>query len=112
MCAFSRHSDTGEHRSRKPPRRPRVTRDERLEARITAAQKELLAWAADMEGESLTVFVVRAAMRAARRRLRDDELLRLTSRDRNALVNALVAPPTPSRTLRKARREFKERFGR
>ena len=38
----------------------KTSKSERLEARLTREQKELLQWAADLEGRSLTDFVVSA----------------------------------------------------
>ena len=43
----------------------KTSKSERLEARLSREQKELLQWAADLEGRSLTDFVVSHAQNAA-----------------------------------------------
>ena len=49
-------------------RRPKTSR---LEARISAEDKELLKQAADLQGCSLTEFVVRSAQEAARKAVKE-----------------------------------------
>jgi uncharacterized protein (DUF1778 family) len=77
-------------------------RGERLEARLTASQKELLQQAAELEGRSLTDFVIDSAQTAARHVIRDHQLLELTARDSEVFVNALLNPPAPNAKLRRA----------
>ena len=67
----------------------------RLEARITVEQKQILERAADLQGRSLTEFVVNSAHEAARAAIREHELMSLTARDTKAFVNALLKPPSP-----------------
>ena len=86
---------------------PRPSRSERLDARLTSKQKEIIAAAAELHGQSLTQFVIHAAVRRARRVLRDEELVRLTDKDRAALVSALMAPPEPAETLKDAWQDYR-----
>ena len=81
---------------------------ERLEARVSKDQKDLLQKAAQLEGTSLTEFIVRAAQDAANRALERTETLKLTARDRETFVNALIAPPPPAPRLREAAARYKK----
>ena len=59
-----------------------------------------------MEDETMTTFVVREAVKAAKRRIIEEEGVKLTDRDRVALVKALSNPPAPNRALRGAYRKY------
>jgi uncharacterized protein (DUF1778 family) len=78
-----------------------ATKRERLEARISPAQKALLLQAAQLQGRSLTDFVVTAAQAAAEETLRAHQIM-LTTRDSALLMEALLNPPPPSEQLRDA----------
>jgi uncharacterized protein (DUF1778 family) len=84
---------------------------ERFEARITRQQKELLQRAADLEGRSLTDFVMSSAQAAARQTVRDHQLLRLSSRDQEAFARALAHPPSPAPRLRAAYEHHRDELG-
>ena len=86
----------------------RAARSERLDARITAQQKELISEAAQMFGMTTTQFVVQTAVRHARRVLREKAILRTNERDRELLINALVNPPEPSDVLQKAWEDYED----
>ena len=75
---------------------------ERLEARLSPSTKALFQEAATMQGRSLTDFVVNSALEAARRTVRQNELVELSRRDRIAFVEALLNPPSPNDRLQKA----------
>lgn len=87
---------------------PRV---ERLEARVSKAQKSLFLRAATVQGRSLTDFLIASVQEAAERALRAHEVLTLSERDRRIFVEALVKPAAPSKTLRQAARRYKDRTG-
>ena len=87
------------------------TQSERLEARVSKEQKDLLVRAAALEGRSLTDFVVASAQQAAIDTLRTHDALRLSDRDRRAFVSALVAPPAPAKTLKQAAKRYRARTG-
>ena len=84
---------------------------ERLEARITPAQKEILQHAAELEGRSLTDFVVSSAQATAMRIIHEHEVLLLSAKDREVFVNALLNPPAPNDKLRRAARRYKQKHG-
>lgn len=81
---------------------------ERLEARITPAQKEILQYAAELEGRSLTDFVVSSAQATAKRIIQEHEILLLSTKDREAFVNALLNPPAANDKLLRAARRYKQ----
>lgn len=74
-------------------------RHERLEARITPEQKELLQRAAALAGTSLTDFVLTSARRAAERTIREHEVLTLTAREGRAFVEDLLGGAAPAAAL-------------
>jgi uncharacterized protein (DUF1778 family) len=80
---------------------------DRLEARIPAELKALLVRAASIEGRSLTDFVVTSASEAARRILRQAEVLDLSVQDQEAFAEALLNPPAANEALRAAARRYR-----
>ncbi len=84
-------------------------RSERLEARISKAQKELLVRAAALQGRSLTDFLVASAQETALEIVRSHDAVRLSERDRQAFVSKLLAPPAPAKRLERAAKRYRER---
>lgn len=74
----------------------------RLEARITPDLQALLKRAAELEGRSVTDFVIAAAQEAAQRRIEDAQVIRLSLEDQQAFVEAILNPPEPAPALRRA----------
>jgi uncharacterized protein (DUF1778 family) len=83
----------------------------RLEARISAEDKEFLKRAADLQGCSLTEFVVRSAQAAARKAIKEHQIISLTARDTEAFAKALLKPPAPSKKLKRAAERYKKVMG-
>ena len=83
----------------------------RLEARISAEEKELFKRAADLQGCSLTEFVVRSTQEAARKAVREHQMMSLTARDTEAFVKALLKPPEPGTNLKRAAERYKKVMG-
>ncbi|MCB4801218.1 uncharacterized protein (DUF1778 family) [Methylobacterium brachiatum] len=75
-------------------------RTDRLEARVTAEQKALVAHAAALEGRSITDFVLTSVQDAAKRAIAEHEVIQLSVRDSRAFVEALLAPREPSERMR------------
>jgi len=78
------------------------TRSTRLEARISPEVLAIVRRAAEIQGRSLSDFVVTAAQEAAQRAIEDAQVLRLAVEDQQALVAALLDPPRPNAALRRA----------
>lgn len=79
-----------------------MTKIARLEARITPDLHALLKRAAELEGRSLTDFVVTAAQEAAERRVEQAQVIRLSLDDQRAFIEAILDPPEPTAALRRA----------
>jgi len=84
---------------------------ERIEARVNAETKALCQEAANLEGRSLTDFIVASAAESARRVIRERELIDLSRRDRKTFVASLLHPPSPNRRLRDAARYYDRVMG-
>ena len=82
-----------------------------MEARINRQQKELFVLAAELEGRSLTDFVIKAVREAAERTIEQNQLMMLTVRDQRAFVDALLNAPTPNARLRDAAERYKNKIG-
>ena len=95
------------HSADTPGRRKRS----RLEARISAEEKELLKRAADLQGCSLTEFVVRSAQEAAKKTVKEHQMMSLTASDTEVFVKALLKPPVPSKQLKRAAERYKKVMG-
>lgn len=70
----------------------------RLEARLPAELHALLKRAAEIEGRSLTDFVVSAAQEAARKTIEETSMIKLSAEDQRLFADALIdpAPLTPA----------------
>lgn len=74
----------------------------RLEARISTDLHAMLKRAADIQGRTMTDFVVAAVQQAAAQAIEQAEVMRLTMADQESLVKALLAPPKPAPALKRA----------
>jgi uncharacterized protein (DUF1778 family) len=83
----------------------------RLEARLPNKVHALLKRAAEIEGRSLTDFVVSAARAAAYRTIEETEIVRLSVEDQRQITEALLNPPEPTSALKKAFRRRRELLG-
>ncbi|MGY3452829.1 type II toxin-antitoxin system TacA family antitoxin [Bradyrhizobium sp. USDA 4353] len=86
-------------------------RAERLETRVTAAQKSLIERAAALQGRSVTDFVLASVQDAARRTIEEHNQLALSVRDSEAFVDALLKPQPVNDRLRDTVRRYRERTG-
>lgn len=73
---------------------------ERLEARITAEEKELLQEAASAKGLTLTAFVTSSAREAAIKILKEPHVIELGRKDQRAFAEAMLNPAPPNKRLR------------
>jgi uncharacterized protein (DUF1778 family) len=74
----------------------------RLEARISPDLHKTLKRAAEIQGRTLTDFVVSAAQDAAHRAIEQAEVIRLSLADQQCFAQALLSPPKPAPALRRA----------
>lgn len=74
----------------------------RLEARLPADILTLLKRAAELQGRTLSDFVVSAAREAAVRTIEETEFLRLSSEDQRHFAEAILNPPPLTEALQRA----------
>lgn len=86
-------------------------RNERLEARVTKDQKDLIERAAAIQGRSVTDFVVSTVQDAAQKAIEDHQRIKLSIRDAEAFVEALLNPPEPNERLRETIRRYRQATG-
>lgn len=89
-----------------------TTKVYRFDARLDGDRKRLIQRAADLEGRSLTDFVLHSATVAAERTIQDRALMILSVRDTESLVTALLEPAAPGAALRSAAARYKAFIGR
>jgi uncharacterized protein (DUF1778 family) len=83
----------------------------RLEARLPPDVMARLRRAAEIQGRTLTDFVVAAADEAAGRAIEQTEILRLSAEDQRQVAEAILNPPKPTLALRRAAKRYRELFG-
>jgi uncharacterized protein (DUF1778 family) len=82
----------------------------RFDARLNEEQKRIIQRAADLEGRTVTDFVLQSAQAAAERTIERRALLMLDARESVAFANAILSPAGPGPVLRKAAREYRKRM--
>jgi uncharacterized protein (DUF1778 family) len=82
------------------PRQP--ARSSRIEARIAPDALEIVKRAAEIQGRSVSEFVVSAAREAANRAIEEASVIRLTLAGQRAFAEAILNPPKPSAGLERA----------
>jgi len=75
------------------------TRTARIEARIAPDALAIVKRAAELQGRSVSDFVVGAAQDAARKTIEETQIIRLSVEDQRAFAAAILNPPPPSRSL-------------
>jgi uncharacterized protein (DUF1778 family) len=76
----------------------------RLELRLSPQTLAVVKRAAEIEGRSVSDFVVTAGRQAAQRTIAETQVFHLTLADQRALAEALADPPKPALALRRARK--------
>jgi uncharacterized protein (DUF1778 family) len=74
----------------------------RLEARISTDLHAMLKRAAELQGRTLTDFVVSAVQDAALRAIEKSDVIRLSRLDQECFAQALLSPPKPSPAMKRA----------
>jgi uncharacterized protein (DUF1778 family) len=87
------------------------SRTARLEARIAPETLAVLRRAAEIQGRSLSDFVVAAGQDAAHRAIEETEIIRLSVEGQRQLAALLLNPPEPGRALKKAFKRRRELVG-
>ncbi len=79
------------------------TRTTRLEARISPQALDIVKRAAELQGRSLSDFVVVAAEEMARKTIEDAHVVRLSVEDQHRFAELLLDPPPLSDAMLRAR---------
>ena len=80
---------------------PLATSTARLEARISTDLHAMLKRAAELQGRTMTDFVVSAVQDAAQQAIEQAEIIRLSLSDQECFAQALLSPP-PAPALQRA----------
>jgi len=83
----------------------------RLEARLPVHVHAMLKRAAEIQGRTLTDFVVAASSEAARQTIEATEIIRLSVDDQRLFAESILNPPEPTDALRHAFEKRWELFG-
>lgn len=77
-------------------------RSARLEARLPHDVHAMLKHAADIEGRSLSDFVISAAREAAQRTIEEAEIIRISLADQERFAQTLIDPPALTPAMERA----------
>ena len=83
------------------------TRSTRLEARIAPRALAVVKRAAEIQGRSISDFVVAAAQEAAQKTIAETHIIHLSLADQLAVAEALLNPPKPLAALKRAKAAHK-----
>jgi uncharacterized protein (DUF1778 family) len=86
------------------------TKYERLEMRLVTTSKASLQRAAALKGQSLTDFVIQAALDAAVQTIQAHEAIQLNADASMAFSAALLQPPKPNKALRDAAQRYAKQY--
>ena len=81
-----------------------AARTTRIEARIAPDALAVVKRAAELQGRSVSDFVVAAAQDAAHRIIEETQVIRLAVEDQRRFTAAIVNPPAPNEALRRTAR--------
>jgi uncharacterized protein (DUF1778 family) len=84
---------------------------QRLEVRVAEDEKEEITQAAVLTGSTVSDFIRRTLLEAARRTIQGHAMVRLTEEGTRTFVEALRNPPEPNDNLRALAREFGNEVG-
>ena len=83
----------------------------RLEARLPHDVMARLKRAAEIQGRTLTDFVVAAADEVACRAIQETEIVRLSIEGQRQIAAAILDPPAPTPGLKRSARRYRQLFG-
>jgi uncharacterized protein (DUF1778 family) len=83
------------------------TRTARIEARIAPDALEIVKRAAEIQGRSLSDFVVAAAQEAAHRTIEETQIIRLSVEDQRVFADAIINPPPLAPAMERAIKRYR-----
>jgi uncharacterized protein (DUF1778 family) len=102
MPAKKKHSDERQPQAQKPT----SAKSARLAARVSADQKMILARAAALRRQPVSQFVISSAMQAAEETIREHDLIVLSARDSQIVMDALLNPEPAGPALRRVAERY------
>ena len=81
---------------------PETTRTARVEARIAPESLAVVRRAAEIQGRSVSDFVVAAALKDAQRTIEDAQIIRLSVVDQQRFADLLLNPPALAPAMKRA----------
>ena len=85
-----------------------TTRQYRIDARVPHDVYETLCRAAELIGATLNQFLVQSALKEARTVIERKEIIRLSPRDWNWLLDLMENPPKPNAKLKAAMKRYQK----
>jgi uncharacterized protein (DUF1778 family) len=86
-------------------------RTARVEARISQDALAVVKRAAEIQGRSVSEFIVDAAQQVAHRTIEETTIMRLSVEDQRLIVESILNPPEPAEALRRAFAAHRKLFG-
>ena len=86
-------------------------RTARVEARISPDALAVVKRAAEIQGRSVSEFIVDAAQEAAQRTIEETTIIRLSVEDQRLIMDAILNPPEPNEALQRAFDDRRKLFG-
>jgi uncharacterized protein (DUF1778 family) len=83
---------------------------ERIETRLPTEAKQKIEYAAQLQGRTVSDFVVAAALGEAAKVIKENTILELSFKDSMALAEAILNPPPPNAKAVAAARRHKEKL--
>ena len=87
-----------------------ISKDSRIDLRVTSEQKALLERAASLHGVSLSAYTLLNLLPIAQRDIENQETLTLTSRDRDLFLSALENPTPLKGKLKSAIASYRQKY--
>jgi uncharacterized protein (DUF1778 family) len=85
-----------------------ASRTARIEARIAPEVLAMVKRAAEIQGRSISDFVVSAAREAARRTIEEAQIIRLSVEDQRAFAEAILNPPPLAPAMERAIERYRK----
>lgn len=82
-------------------------RTARIEARIAPEALAVVRRAAELQGRSVSDFIVAAAQDAANRAIAEAQIIRLSVADQRVFAEAILNPPAPTAALARAAEAYR-----
>ena len=86
----------------KPAKPNKTKRSARIEARLTPENLTIIKRAAEIQGRSVSDFIVAAAQEVAHRAIEETQIIRLSVEQQRQVAEALINPPPPTPALIRA----------